>query len=144
MAAAPTPTTQAGRVALARERIAARVPGSVADVQSRPGAIRGPRIKVEATEPQYRDHVYRRIGDVFTIDGTKNEKGVVVAFSKRSMRLVAASTAEKTTGAQEALDIENEQRRRDKAAGASLAANEPGGVYLDADGNAVSDVIGDQ
>lgn len=126
--ATPAPT-RAGQAALDKERAAAAVPGTVADVETRRQAKRGPAIKVEATEAQYRDHVYRRPGDVFLIHGERE-------FSARSMRRVDPRTPEKTTGAQEALDIENEARRRDQA------GHTP--AYEAGNGTGGEDVIGDE
>jgi hypothetical protein len=113
----PVPRSRAAQDALDREAKAALVPGSSADAETRRLASRGPAIKVEALENQYRDHVYRRPGDVFIIHGEKE-------FSARTMKRVDGRTPEKTTGAQEALDIENERRRRERAGNQPLSDEE--------------------
>lgn len=82
----------------------------------------GRPVKVRATRTGFYGLERRRVGDVFTIDGTvwgedvyaDKEKtevlhaaGTVKAFSPEWMELVSASTPEHTTGAQAALDKEN-------------------------------------
>lgn len=55
------------------------------------------RIKVEATQTGYYDHARRRPGDVFTIDGTQDADGNVIAFADVWMKRVDERTPERMT-----------------------------------------------
>jgi len=97
----------------------AAVPGSPAAAAQATAAAQ-PRIKpirVRATTDGFYANIYRRTGDVFTIEGETH-------FSTRWMEKVDPRTPEKVTGAQEALGREQEQLRRE-AAGVEAASVGP-------------------
>lgn len=88
----------------------ALVPGSPAAADAATQAIQ-PRmspLRVRAREDGFYANIYRRPGDVFTIDGLEH-------FSTRWMEKVSPRTPEKITGAQEALGREQEHLRREAA-----------------------------
>jgi len=60
------------------------------------------RLRVRATDVGYYDHVRRRIGDVFTLQGVILEDGGLDSFSPRWMEAVHPETeGQITTGAQD-------------------------------------------
>jgi hypothetical protein len=80
-------------------------------------------IKVQATQTGYYDHIRRRPGDVFLIDGERLEadvlgpdgktvtrkKGEVAAFSSRWMEKVDASTPESVSTANDAIRQQHDE-----------------------------------
>lgn len=91
------------------------------------------RIKVQATQMGYYDHIRRRPGDIFTISGETLEEdvkssdgkkvlrkaGTVAAFSEKWMRRVAGNTPLRVTTVKEAL-----QRNHDETLSKKMGVHE--------------------
>lgn len=89
-----------------------------------------PRIKVRAIQDGYYDDVQRRVGDVFTIDGSpvtdeqaevrktkKKTPGLPADFSEKWMELVDDDTPERTTSHNEVLRQQHDEEIAARQAG---------------------------
>lgn len=76
----------------------------------------GPRVRVRALMIGYYDHARRRPGDVFTIDGTTDKDGNVLAFSDRWMERVSNREPERLTSSRDAM-----KERHDEILGGKLS-----------------------
>lgn len=126
--------------------------------QTRAARNRPARIKVQATQMGYFDHIRRRAGDVFTIPGdtyeedqvvtdattgrdrTMHRAGEVQAFSTRWMRRVSGSTPERITTGKEDLARQHDELLSSKMGG---TRPEPDGGTRSDDPTGAGNVIGD-
>lgn len=83
------------------------------------------RLKVRATMLGYYDHVRRHEGDVFYIDGSKTEAGIVPAFSHRWMEVVDEGERERTTSAQQNINRQHDEMLGGRVTGRPTGDDDP-------------------
>jgi len=98
---------------IAKVGASVRAPNAPPEIATKPRKAEAARIKVEAVQVGYYDHKRLRIGDVFTIDGTRfpeghKQAGEIQAFSKRWMKLADPSAPESTTTPNQAIRREHD------------------------------------